>query len=294
MNRLAGIGVCIVLIFASFTRAAVKEASEKFTEQKLKTDDVSVTIIDMHDPAKLTFGHFQGDKQLYPASTIKLFYLGAVHRWLEDGKLKDAPELRRAMSDMIIDSDNDATGWILEALTDAGNGPLLEGDELKAWEEKRGLVNRYYRSLGYTGVNACQKTYNGAPYGRDKLWLAGGKNRNYVTSNDAGKLMATIALGKMVTPDRSKQMMDLLKRDMTTASKGSDDQAHGFSAMVLPKEAKLWSKAGWTKDSRHDIAYIEMPDGRKLVSVVYTTGHGYQKQILPDIVGRILAGFEGK
>ena len=98
----------------------------------------------------------------------------------------------------------------------------------------------------------------------------------------------------MVTPDRSKQMMELLHRNMTSESHGSDDQAHGFSAMALPKEAKLWSKAGWNNSSRHDAAYIEMPDRRKLISVIFTTGHARQKQILPSMVTEILAGFSVK
>lgn len=275
---------------SALAKKSVDDACAKFTKEKLKAEEVSVTIIDMTDPAKLAIGDFQGEKGTYPASTVKLFYLGAVHRWMEDGKVQDSEELRRGMTDMIVDSTNDATNWILETITDAGNGPLLADDEMKKWEARRNSINEYYKSLGYTGINTCQKTYNEGPYGRDKIWLRGGKNRNSLTTNAAGRLLATMALGKMVTPDRSKQMMDLLKRDTSAKSGGSDDQAHGFSAMALPKDAKLWSKAGWTSTARHDIAYIELPDGRKLVSVVFTTGHAYQKQILPDIVGRILEG----
>src|SRR4051812_20541356 len=93
---------------------AVSGAVDKFKEQKLSASDVSVTIIDMRDPTKLTFGHFRGEESAYPASVVKLFYLRAVHRALEDGKLPDSEELRRAMHDMVVDSVNEATNFLLE------------------------------------------------------------------------------------------------------------------------------------------------------------------------------------
>jgi beta-lactamase class A len=79
--------------------------------------------------------------------------------------------------------------------------------------------------------------------------------------------------GKAVSPDRSKQMMDLLKRDPARQTEGPDDQATGYTAKALPAGSKLWSKAGWTSDRRHDAAYVETPDGGKFVLVIFTTGH---------------------
>ena len=32
---------------------------------------------------------YRGDAQIYHASVVKLFYLAAVHRWLEDGQLQN-------------------------------------------------------------------------------------------------------------------------------------------------------------------------------------------------------------
>lgn len=268
---------------------AAKDAIAQFQAEKLKEEDFAITAIDLRDPEHLQTGSFRGDAGIYPASVVKLFYLAAAHRWMEDGKLKDSDELRRAMSDMIVKSTNDATNWILEAVTDTGNGPMLSEEEMKGWSEKRNAVNRYFATMGYSGINVCQKTYNEGPYGRDKIFLGPKlENRNRLTTDATARLLSEIVLGKAVTPERSKQMMELLKRDMSSGSGGNDDQAHGFSAKALPKEAKLWSKAGWTSTTRHDAAYIEMPDGRKLVIVVFTSNHARQRDILPSIVGKIL------
>jgi hypothetical protein len=272
---------------------AAAESVEQFKEQKLKPDEFAITIMDLRDPNKLISGGYRGDQGLYPASVVKLFYLGAVHRWLEDGKLKDSPELRRAMSDMIVRSTNDATNWILEAVTDAGNGPIGTDEEMRAWAHKRNAINRYYESLGYSGVNACQKTFIEGPYGRDKVFLGEGfTNRNKLTTDATARLLAEIALGQMVSPGRSKQMMELLKRDPTAKSKNPDDQNWGFSAMALPEGSKLWAKSGWTSTARNDVAYMELPDGRKLVVCVFTTNHGSHRQILPAIVAKLLNGMK--
>ncbi|PYI99941.1 MAG: hypothetical protein DME25_21810 [Verrucomicrobia bacterium] len=73
---------------------AVKEALEKFAVKKLETNQIAVTLVDLTDQQKPAQAAYRGGEQIYPASVIKLFYVVAVHRWLEDGKLKETEELR--------------------------------------------------------------------------------------------------------------------------------------------------------------------------------------------------------
>ncbi len=93
---------------------AVKTALDKFAAKGLTTNQIAVTLVDLSDSQKPVQASYRGDVQIYPASVIKLFYLAAVQRWLEEGKLKDTPELRRAMRDMIVDSLNEATGYLVD------------------------------------------------------------------------------------------------------------------------------------------------------------------------------------
>src|SRR5437868_12469431 len=97
-------------------------------------------------------GSYRGDTRIYPASVLKLFYLEAAHRWMEDGKLKDSDELRRAMKDMIVLSYNEATHYVLDVLTDTTSGPELPVTEMEKWSEKRNAVNRYFQSRGYERI----------------------------------------------------------------------------------------------------------------------------------------------
>lgn len=267
---------------------AVQNTFQKF--KGLKTNELAATLIDLHDSEKPTTASFRGEVQVYPASVIKLFYLVAIHRWMEDGKVQDTPELRRAMRDMIVDSLNEATGMVVDTLTDTTSGPEMTESALKEWWDKRNAVNRYYTSLGYTNINVSKKPWCEGPYGREmQATKAFEPRRNWLTTDATARLMSEIVMHKVVTPKRCDEMLELLHRDPF----GSDGnvQAHQFSAQALPQGAKLWSKAGWTDEMRHDCAYVELPNGAKFVLVVFTTNHAHEKQIIPAVAKEVIAEF---
>ena len=58
------------------------------------------------------------------------------------------------------------------------------------------------------------------------------------------------------------------------------------------KDAKLYSKAGWTSSTRHDAAYIETPEGLKLVVVIFTQNHADERGIISGIATRVLRGLQ--
>ena len=56
----------------------------------------------------------------------------------------------------------------------------------------------------------------------------------------------------------------------------------------LPADAKLWSKAGWTSEVRHDAAYIELPTGQKFILVIFTRGTADDVTLIPGITKKVL------
>jgi beta-lactamase class A len=276
----------------SLVTETAKLTLDKFAAQKLIDTQLSITLIDLRDPQHPVTASFRGNERIYPASVVKLFYLGAVHRWLEDKKIQDTPELRRAVKDMIVDSSNEATQYILDVLTQTTGGFELPVKEMEEWQYKRNAVNRYYASLGYSNINVNQKTFCEDAYGRESVSRGpNGENRNKLTTDATARLLMEIATGKSVTADRSAEMMELLKRDYT--GKG-DDQGHNFTGIALSgiEGARLWSKAGWTSSTRHDAAYIELPDGGKFVLVTFTTDHATEREIIPTVARNIIAGLK--
>src|ERR1051326_1449474 len=272
---------------------AAHTALRKFADQKLKEDQLSITLIDLHDPQHPVTASFRGNERIYPASVVKLFYLVAVHRWLEDQKIQDTDELRRAVRDMIVVSSNEATQYVVDVLTHTTGGYELPAKEMEQWQKQRNAVNRYYASLGYKNINVNQKTFCEDAYGREKVSRGpNGENRNKLTTDATARLLSEIVTGKAVTAARSAQMMELLKRDYTGTSTDNDDQGHGFTGIALQgmDGARLWSKAGWTSTTRHDVAYVELPDGRKFILVTFTTDHANEREIIPTVARVVIDG----
>ncbi|HEV7472652.1 MAG TPA: serine hydrolase [Pyrinomonadaceae bacterium] len=274
---------------------AARQTLAKFADKKLEEKQLSITLIDLRDPAHPSQAGFRGNERVYPASVVKLFYLAAAHRWLEDKKIDDTPELRRALKDMIVDSYNEATQYVVDVITHTTSGYELPPAEMAEWQEKRNAVNRYYSALGYTNINVNQKTFCEDAYGREQVSRGpDGANRNKLTTDATARLLAEIVTGKAVTPARSAQMMELLKRDYTGKSKDEDDQGHGFTGIALQgiDGVRLWSKAGWTSTTRHDAAYLELPDGSKFVLVVFTTDHANEREIIPTVARVVMGGMK--
>ncbi len=276
---------------------AIGQVLGSYPAGSFKPEEIAATLIDVRDPKQLRWANSRGNQPIYPASVVKMFYMAALHQQLQDGKVKLTPELTRGLKDMIVDSSNEATQYILDVLTNTSSGAELPQSEFDKWQYKRNRVNRYFSSMGYTGINVNQKTFCEDAYGIEQQSRKyKGENRNMLTTNATARLMAEIALGRVVDADRSRQMMDLMKRDPFKESKDQDNQATGFTgkALVDKKMAgtKLWSKAGWTSKSRHDAAYIETPDGLKFVLVIFTENHAADREPIPAIVGKIIDGMQ--
>jgi len=274
---------------------AAHTALEKFADKKLTEAQLSITLIDLRDPQHPLTASFRGNERVYPASVVKLFYFVAVHRWLEDKKIQETPELKRSVHDMIVDSSNEATQYVVDVLTQTTGGYELPPKEMAAWQYKRNAVNRYYSALGFQNINVNQKTFCEDAYGRERDSRGpNGENRNKLTTDATARLLSEIVTGRAVNPAHSAQMMELLTRDFSGTSKDNDDQGHGFTGIALQgmTGARLWSKAGWTSTTRHDAAYVELPNGVKFVLVTFTTDHANEREIIPTVARMVLEGFK--
>ncbi len=268
---------------------AAQAAFAKFTAPPLQPRELAITLVDLRTPHKPERGSYRGTEQIYPASVVKMFYLAAAHQWMEDGKLADSAELRRAMRDMIVDSYNEPTGYIVDCLTGTTSGPELSPAEMEIWYEKRNAVNRWFAALGYQNINVNRKPWCEGPYGREmqSVKLHPPNHRNWLTTDATARLLVEIATGRAVTPERSRQMRQLLERRPFAAD--ADKQSLEYTGAALPAGAKLWSKAGWTSTARHDAAYVELPQGAKFVLVVFTENHANEKAIIPTVAREVVA-----
>jgi hypothetical protein len=241
---------------------------------------------------------YRGVERIYPASVVKLFYLVAANEWLEKGMIQTSKELERALSDMIVDSSNDATSLVVDILTGTTSGPELPPGPFETWKQQRHIINRYYQSLGWDEmetINVCQKTWGDGPYGRERAFYGElFDNRNMLTTNAIARLLHSIVGGVAVSSGRSQAMMNVLKRSLHPENLPQDvdeDQVTGFLGGGLPQNAQIWSKAGWTSQVRHDAGYIEIPDKRPYLLIVFTEGkvNAKSRDILPFVSQSVAA-----
>lgn len=262
---------------------AVEQGPEPVPASRL-----ALTLLQLRSEGPPAWAGHRSDVPIYPASVVKLFYLAAAHAWLEDGRIEDTPELQRALRDMIVDSSNDATHYLLDLLTGTTSGPELPPDELARWQNRRHAVNRHFTALGYRDINCNRKPWNDGPYGRERQAMDAFPEcrRNLLTTDATARLLADIALDRSVTPHRSAEQRALLSRD-PKAPPQPEDQTTGFIGEGLPAGAKLWSKAGWTSQTRHDAALVELPDGTRWVLVIFSEGQAKKATLLPTLAREI-------
>ena len=167
---------------------------------------------------------------------------------------------------------------------------------MEEWYYKRNAVNRYFASLGYTNINVNRKPWCEGPYGREmqSVQMTKPNHRNWLTTDATARLLTEIVTGKAVSAKRCAEMMELLKRDPSPESGNKNDQAHAYTALALPPGAKLWSKAGWTSECRHDAAYVELPNGAKFVLVTFTMDHANEREIIPTVAKTVVEDFSAR
>ncbi len=231
---------------------------------------------------------YRGVEQVDPESLVKLFYLVAMHVWLEQGMVQPTGEIERSLTDMIAHNSHDAMSHVLDVLSGTTSGPSLPPGPFETWQSQRNIVNRYFQQLGWPelrAVNLNQKLWCDRPYGREHDFLGEAfENRNRLTGEAIARLLHSIVGGVSVSSARSQRMMTLLQRPTPVAQQPSFLIGAG-----LPDTARVWSQAGISHPVRHDAAYIESEGSHPYLLVVLTEGeeNSANPEIIPFVSERI-------
>lgn len=233
----------------------------------------------------------------YPASVVKLVYMAALEAWYAQGLLRRTAELERATAAMVGDSSNDATAYVVDALSGATSGPELSGDAYITWQRQRQLVNQWLQEQGWPELqhcNCCQKTWEEGPYGRERQFYGPQRhNRNRLSSDAMARFLHAVMAGELISPVASAHMRQQLGRSLDSEVRLADpeNQVDGFLGAALPEGSQLWSKAGWMSTARADVAYMEVPQRRPTIVAVLGEGaaSAADDQWLPELMAKLLA-----
>ncbi len=267
----------------------------EFAPDGLTEEGLSISLRELAAPGPPA-GSFRGDAAYYPASVIKIFFLAYYEAQKQAGKIRDTPELVRAVKDMITISSNDATGFVVDSITGTTSGPEMSGRDWEKWKGRRNAVNRFFAARGYLDLNADQKTFCEDAYGREQAFRDGGKHRNRMTADLAARLFEEIARGEIVGPAGTQEMLALLSRDVAPAKPFEDLELEDarLAGKRLPPGTRFWSKSGDAYDVHHLVARAVLPGDHDFVLAVLTRGVKTVPGVIPRIFERVGARYTSR
>ena len=160
-------------------------------------NNIAVTWINYEGSSKKGYGYgINNRKKIYPASIVKLVYSLATYYWIENKTILRDLQVDEAIQEMLQNSSNDATSFILDILTGTTSGPSLEKEIFNRWKYQRSIINDWLKTLNWEELqdfNCCQKTWEDRPYGREKdFYSTFNKNRNAMTTDGTARIMEEI------------------------------------------------------------------------------------------------------
>ncbi len=261
-------------------QAALEDARTRFLAGQ-RFDRLDVTVLLATAGGNWLRGSVGGDRPWYPASCVKLgFAVAAVH-WCEAaGRAPDC--LDEPVLPMLRDSDNVATGVVVDAITGAPNGPA-EGADYEAWFAKRLFTEDYLAAngllLSQRFINKTYPTNSGEePAGLEAL-ARERHGRNSMHADGAATLMLALVTGHFGAPAadyiRSRLRRPRLSRNSSMGG--------GF-----PEGTEYESKIGDAYDTLAEIVHAELPDGRRVIVAAFSNARdpdGPDEQDLTALAG---------
>lgn len=168
------------------------------------------------------------NKNIRPASTIKLYNMATIYDQISKGKLKETKYIKSQLNSMITVSSNDAYNNLLIKM---GNGNPAKGIR---------LINKFCKKHGYKSTEAGGTLSPSST--RNRCWLL----RSHTTVKDLGHILEDIYRGQLVSKKASKKMLKYLKAQ----------QRKGKIPAGLPKGVKSANKTGEYGPYEHDAAIV--------------------------------------
>jgi beta-lactamase class A len=224
----------------------------------IQQNKLAVGVIDLSDQNHIEYARINGNNMMYAASLPKIAVLLAAMDALEKGELKETPEVTNDMKIMISKSNNQAATRMIDRLGFDKIESVLTDEKYQLYDEDHGgglWVGKRYASSGATNREPLKHLSHAA------------------TVNQVCRFYYLLANGKLVSTNRSKQMLAIME----------DPALHHKFVNTLDQiapEARLFRKSGswrnfhsdsilvWGKDPKRRyilVALVEDVSGEKII-----------------------------
>ena len=200
------------------------------------------------------------EKQMTPASIIKLFVMASAYDGIKRGTIPNNSNTKRLLQNMITVSDNESY-----------NALVRSHDKSQSFVNGAKKVNQFLKRNGFskTGVHSTLHPAVSA-------FVSDG-NRNLTTVKDTGTLLEKIYRGTCVSKKASKEMLDLLLKQTRRWKIPSG----------LPSGTKVANKTGETSQYQHDAAIVFGPKTDYVVCIFSQTNYYWGVQGIKQLSSQI-------
>lgn len=260
---------------------ALEQARSEFLASR-HFDRLDVTVLLASRDGSWRRASVGGRESWYPASCVKLGFAVAAVNWCES-KGRPAACLDESVLPMLRDSDNVATGVVVDAITETVNGPV-EGTDYEAWFEQRlyteRLLDRHGLLDGQRFVNKTYPTNSGEePSGLEAL-ARERHGRNAMHADGGARLMLALVTDAFGAATRD-YLRERLRRPRLSRN---SSMGGGF-----PDGTVYESKIGDAYDTLAEIVHAELPDGRRIIVSAFSNARNPDGPDEQDLTA--LAGF---
>lgn len=243
---------------------AVVRSRERFLAGQ-QFDRLDVTVLLAAPDGLWLRGSVGGNRPWYPASCVKLGYAIAATHWCKT-HAKGPDCLDQPVRPMLQDSDNVATGLVVDAVSGAPNGPV-EAADFEAWMSRRLYTEKLLQSHDLLGTqrffNKTYPTNSGEMPGELEALGLERHGRNSMTADGSALLMLALVTGEFGA-DATDYIRSRLRRPLISPNSA---MGGGF-----PEGTIFESKIGSAYDTLGEIVHAELPDGRRLIVAAYSNG----------------------
>ncbi|MFT5167536.1 MAG: beta-lactamase class A [Saprospiraceae bacterium] len=243
-------------------RSQVDESFQASLEQQLNTDKklkkliaqkkISIGLVDLMDSENVRFAQINGDEMMYAASLPKIAVLLTAMDALENGELKETPEVQKDMFLMINKSNNQASTRMIDRLG-------FEKIEEVLTDPKYALYDKEYGGGLWVGKRYAGK---GKKYPDPLQGLS-----HAASATQVSRFYYMMLNGMLVNEDRSKQMMSIM----------SDPGLHHKFVNTLDRiapDAKLYRKSGSWSNFHSDSVMVLGPERRYILVALAEDAEG--------------------
>ena len=227
-------------------------------------EKMALGIVDLSKPEAPRFARVNGDTMMYAASLPKIAILLAGYQALEDGTLEEAVAVYRDLEDMIRISCNASATRMIDRLGYRKIESVLTDPAYRLFDPALGgglWVGKRYASQGDRYPDPLKGMSHAA------------------TVTQVSRFYYLLANGRLVSPDRSRQMLEVL------SNPGIEHKFVRALARVAP-EARLYRKSGTWRTWHSDSVLVWGDDWRRYV-VVALVEHPDGGRILEELVPAI-------